>query len=143
VRAWTGAAVAAGILGALWIVWGETRGPGEPVDRGPSGIDFVIPSGYDVLDLGETTVERAAVRLLAAVADGERSAVRFTRSEDRIQILVDPAGDTLEEHLVSRHGTVRRTIWREGVTQRLRWAGEHGDFEAPGLPPAQSRNPYH
>lgn len=130
-------------VGAGFWIREEAREPAGGADRGPAGIEFVVPSGYEVLELGESTLESASAAVAARLGPVDRIAAVFTWSGDRIHLLVDPSEGTLEQHLVSRYGTVRRLLWQGQVAERLAWAAEHGSFDAPGTSPAEARNPYH
>lgn len=133
------------VLGAFRLLW-TTFGAGPmapPPDRGPAGIDFVIPPDYTVLDLGEARMDSAAARLQGALETRDRVGAVFTRSGDRIQLLADAQGEMIDERVVGRQGTVHRILWPGPVHQRLDWARTHDDLAAPGLPPPDHRNPYH
>jgi len=131
------------VLAGAWLVQDLIRRPPPEPDRGVEGIEFIVPAGYTLLTLGETTREAAAERILAALEIENKVAVRFTDAGDRIQILVDGADDTLDEQVMGKHGTASSVLWRAGVRERLQWARAHGSFDAPGLPEAVRRNPYH
>jgi hypothetical protein len=126
-----------------WLVLDLTRRPAGEVDRGVEGIEFVVPAGYTVLELGETVMKTAATRLLAALEAEDRVAVVFTDTGDRAQLLVDLTAQTLDERVLGRNGTVKSVLWSGAVRERLQWAEETGDLAAPGLPPPERRNPYH
>jgi hypothetical protein len=129
------------VLGA--VLYLGLRHPAPPPDRGPAGIAFVIPAGYPVRDLGETTPARAAGEVLHDLEGEPRAAVTYTHDGDRVQLLADPAAETVEERIMGGQGTVHRVVWPDSVRARLRWGAEHGDFAVPGLPPPSTRNPYH
>jgi hypothetical protein len=135
---------AVGVVFVAWLAFDRSR-DSEPggSKSSPAGIEFSIPGDYTTLELGETTVENAAERLLRALDAKERVAAVFIHAGDRIQLLVNGTADTMDERVLGRHGTVRVVLWRGSVRERLRWAGDHGTFEAPGLPPPERRNPYH
>jgi hypothetical protein len=57
--------------------------------------------------------------------------------------LADLRGDVLEERSAGASGTRLQTLWTGNVRERLRWARDHGDFDAPGLPPPERKNLYH
>jgi hypothetical protein len=130
-------------VAALRLLWTSFNTAIAPPERGPAGIDFVIPPEYAVLDLGEARLDSAAARLRGAVDTRDRVGAVFTRSGDRIQLLVDAPGEMIDERVMGRHGTVHRVLWPGPVRERLDWARGHDDLAAPGLPPPDRRNPYH
>lgn len=132
-------------LAGFRLLWGSFASAplAPPPDRGPAGIDFMIPPDFTVLDLGDAGLDSAAVRLRGALDTRDRVAAVFTRSGDRIQLLVDAAGEMVDERVMGREGTVHRVLWPGPVRQRLDWARDHDDLDAPGMPPPDRRNPYH
>jgi hypothetical protein len=131
------------LLVVAWLLLDMIRRPPGDLDRGVDGIEFVVPGGYVVLELGSSTLEEAAAQLLAALAPDTKVAAVFTNAGDRVQILVDPAARSIDERVMGRNGTVKSVLWPEAVRERLQWAETHGDFDAPGTLPPQRRNPYH
>lgn len=130
------------VLAAAWFMLRPERAP-QSIDRGTPGITFVIPQGYRVVTLGETSRQAAADTLLGTLAGTDPLAAVFTASGDRIQLLIDGNRDMIDERIFGREGTVRRILWPGSAEARLRWARTHGDLAAPGLAPPESRNPYH
>ena len=130
-------------LVALWAGIELFRGPQEAIDRGASGITFVIPGEYSTLQLGEVAYEVAVGRLLTEMENNSKVAAAFSDRGDRIQLLVSPNEDLIEERIAGKNGTTWVVTWRGPVRERLRWARTHGDLETPDLPPPERRNPYH
>jgi len=123
-------------------------GGGSARDDEPAAVLFSPPPGYAVVELGG----RGELAAAAAAAELEASALRpgagpvalhFKRPGAEVYWLADPAGDVLEERAAGTSGTRLQTVWRGGLRQRLRWAREHGDFDAPGLAPGERTNLYH
>jgi len=133
--------VAMAVVRLLWSSF--SAAPEVPPDRGPAGIDFLIPPDYVVLELGEAGLDSVAARLRGAVDTQGRVSAIFTRSGDRIQLLVDAPGELIDERVVGKAGTVHRVLWPGPVRQRLDWARDHDNLDAPGMPPPDRRNPYH
>jgi hypothetical protein len=111
----------------------------------PAGVLLSAPPNYDVIERGELTPTAAAAELEAQVlrsGSGE-VAIHFKRQGAEVYWLADPGADVLEERSAGASGTRLQTIWRGGLRERLTWAKEHGNFEAPGLPAGERRNLYH
>lgn len=111
----------------------------------PAGVLLSAPPNYDVVERGELSFKEAAAELEAEVlrsGSGE-VALHFKRQGAEIYWLADPGADVLEERSAGASGTRLQTIWRGGLRERLTWAKEHGNFEAPGLPPGETKNLYH
>lgn len=111
----------------------------------PAGVLLSAPPNYDVVERGELSFEDAAAELEAQIlrsGSGE-VALHFKRQGAEVYWLADPGADVLEERSAGASGTRLRTIWRGGLRERLSWAREHGNFEAPGLPAGESTNLYH
>lgn len=111
----------------------------------PAGVLLSAPPNYDVIERGELSFKEAAAELEAQVlrsGSGE-VALHFKRQGAEVYWLADPGADVLEERSAGESGTRLQTVWRGGLLERLKWAKEHGNFEAPGLPPGESRNLYH
>jgi hypothetical protein len=58
-------------------------------------------------------------------------------------LLADRDGQCVVEMRASRTGTIVERVWPEAVDRRLDWAVDHGNLDAPGLPPATGKNLYH
>jgi hypothetical protein len=136
-------AIAILVAAVAWLLVGELRRPPDRLDRGPDGIDFTIPGAYLRLDLGEADLPRASAALLDTLDAAPQVAAEYTEAGDRVQLLIDVPGNTIDERVYGRNGTVRRTTWSRGIRERLQHAVEHGTLAVPGLPAPESRNPYH
>ena len=130
-------------LAALWAGVELFRGPQEAIDRGVSGIAFVIPGEYRTLQLDQATYQAAAGRLLTETETATKVAAVFMDRGDRFQLLVSTNEDWIEERISGKNGTTWVVTWKGPVKERLQWARDHGDLEMPGLPPPERRNPYH
>lgn len=130
-------------LAAFWAGAELFRGSEEAIDRGVSGIDFMIPGDYRVRELDEVSYQAAVEQLLVDLEANSRVAATFTERGDRIQLLVNLDSEQIEERIVGRSGTSWVITWTGPVRERLEWARENGDLEAPGLPEPEKRNPYH
>jgi hypothetical protein len=135
------------LWGVLEIVQGQLGDtlPGPSGDRGIHGVEFVVPEGVTVVDLGEANHRLFADRALAAHRNSPETtlAFSFTRSGSAFQILVEPGEDRIDERVYGREGTASRVLWPGGIEERLVWCGEHGNFSLPGALPPDKRNPYH
>jgi len=130
-------------LAGLWLALGQAKRFEDTADRGPAGIEFVVPGDYTQLDLGETTSRQAAKRLLRAIETNDKVAAIFTCSGDRVQFLVNMRQNKIDERVTGQSGTLQRALWHGSVRERLQWAETHDDFAAPGLSPPERRNAYH
>lgn len=111
----------------------------------PAGVLLSAPPNYDVIERGELSFKDAAAELETAVlrsGSGE-VALHFKRQGAEVYWLADPGADVLEERSAGASGTRLQTVWRGGLRERLSWAKEHGNFEAPGLPTGEAKNLYH
>jgi hypothetical protein len=111
----------------------------------PAGVLLSAPPNYDVIERGELSFKNAAAELEAQVlrsGSGE-IALHFKRQGAEVYWLADPGADILEERSAGASGTRLQTVWKGGLLERLKWAKEHGNFEAPGLAPGESKNLYH
>lgn len=111
----------------------------------PAGVLLSAPPNYDVIERGELSNTAAAAELEAQVLRGGSGevALHFKRKGAEVYWLADPGADVLEERSAGASGTRLRTIWKGGLRERLKWAREHGNFNAPGLPAGESANLYH
>jgi len=142
---WTRYALIILVLLALWgVLELYKQSMGNP-NRGPHGIELIVPPEYRVLEMGKARVSDAARVLEAALMDGDRSPVAavFEQDGDLYQVLVDPAAEIIDERFVRASGTANRVIWRESVDERLAFATLNGHFALPDAPPPERRNLYH
>ena len=114
----------------------------EPIGRDePPAIILRAPDGYAVEELG--TVSLAAAASILDQLPGDRVGARFTEQGDTVILLADHVGDRVVEMRASQSGTIVERQWQGDVDRRLGWAAEHGNLEAPGLPPPTGKNLYH
>ena len=115
-----------------------------PTDR-LAGVVQSAPPDYAIVERGPLTPEAAAAELEAQVdrPGADKVGLRFERQGSVVYWLADVRGDVLEERSAGASGTRLQTLWPGNVRERLRWARAHGDFDAPGLPPAERKNLYH
>ena len=107
----------------------------------PTAIILRAPGGFEVEELGASSFDAAAGVLGRAI--GPRAGVRFSDGGDLVILLVDrPAGRVVELR-ASGTGTIVERAWEREVSRRLAWAAEHGNLDAPGLPPPTGKNLYH
>jgi hypothetical protein len=111
----------------------------------PAGVLLSPPPGYAVVERGELSPSAAAAELEAqALRPGAgKVGLHFQRQGAEVYWLADPGEDVLEERSAGASGTRLQTLWRGGLRERLSWARSHGNFDAPGLPPAERKNLYH
>jgi hypothetical protein len=111
----------------------------------PAGVLLSAPPNYEVVERGELSNTAAAAELEAQVLRGGSGevALHFKRKGAEVYWLADPGADVLEERSAGASGTRLQTIWRGGLLERLKWAEENGNFDAPGLAPGESKNLYH
>lgn len=143
-----------GALFAIAVVYGFVRFFASELTSGspsaePPAVIFSAPAGYEMVEAGETSRAGAARRLAGALADrleAPRLGIHFSAGGAEIYWLVDrgdPAAPQLIERSAGPTGTRLETTWTGALDERLSWAAEHGDFDAPGLPHGESRNLYH
>jgi hypothetical protein len=114
-------------------------------DDGLAGVLLTPPPGYAIVERGELLPAAAAAELAEQVLrpGAGKVGVRFERQGSVVYWLADAGGDRLEELSSGASGTRLQTVWQGGMRDRLRWAREHGDFDAPGLPAGERKNLYH
>ncbi|HKI02972.1 MAG TPA: hypothetical protein VKK31_13435 [Thermoanaerobaculia bacterium] len=112
---------------------------------GLAGVLLTPPPGYALVERGELPPMAAAAELEAQVLSpgAGKVGLRFERQGSVVYWLADPGGDRLEELSSGASGTRLQTVWHGGMRGRLRWARDHGDFDAPGLPAGERKNLYH
>ena len=130
--------VALGLI--LWLMVRNLQTEGVGRDE-PPAIILRAPDGFEVEDIGTTSVAAAAAFM--AQKPGERVGARFTDTGDTVILLVDRVDDRVVEMRASKSGTIVERQWPGEVGRRLEWAAEHGDLSAPGLPPPTGKNLYH
>ncbi len=111
----------------------------------PAGVLLSAPPNYDVIERGELSFKDAAAELEAQLlrsGSGE-IALHFKRQGAEVYWLADPGADVLEERSAGASGTRLQTVWQGGLRERLSWAKDHGNFDAPGLAAGESKNLYH
>ncbi|HSS76479.1 MAG TPA: hypothetical protein VLV54_07000 [Thermoanaerobaculia bacterium] len=112
---------------------------------GLAGVLISAPPGYAIVERGELSPTDAATELEAkALQPGAgKVGLKFQRQGAVVYWLADIAANQLEERAAGSSGTRMQTIWQGGMRERLSWAREHGNFEAPGLAGGEKRNLYH
>ncbi len=144
----TGAILLAVVAALVLYVGARILGSGpEPVRReGPGSVEKSVPPGTRVEEAGALADSAAAARLLVLLdrhPEAPRLALAYTRGGVQVHLLADREQDLVERWSRGSGNTLVDTVWPGGVRARLAWAAEHGDFEAPDLPPGRSRNLYH
>ena len=136
--------VVAGLIAFGWIFVSEL-GPGSGRSDEPAGVLLSPPPGYAIVERGELASSAAAAELEALVLrpGAGRVGLHFKTQGAEVYWLADAAENLLEERSASSSGTRLQTVWRGGTRERLGWARTHGNFDAPGLPPAERKNLYH
>ncbi|HEV7503733.1 MAG TPA: hypothetical protein VGS07_02360 [Thermoanaerobaculia bacterium] len=121
-----------------------SSGPGGRSD-GLAGVLLSAPPGYAITEHGEMSPKDAAAELASqALQPGAgKVGLKFQRQGALVYWLADVPADQLEERAAGSSGTRMQTIWHGGLRDRLSWAREHGDFEAPGLAGGERKNLYH
>ncbi|HXO19513.1 MAG TPA: hypothetical protein VOA87_06265 [Thermoanaerobaculia bacterium] len=112
----------------------------------PAGVIQTAPAGFEVVERGELSPERAAAELETMIRErptGSRVGIRFKHAGADLYWLADTGADSLEERSAGAAGTRLQTVWSGQLVERLRWARVHGDPAAPGLAPPQRHNLYH
>jgi hypothetical protein len=124
-----------------------SSGPGGPGGRsdGLAGVLLSAPPGYAITERGEMAPRDAAADLatLALQPGARKVGLKFQRQGALVYWLADVPADQLEERAAGNSGTRTQTVWQGGLRDRLSWAREHGDFEAPGLAGGEKKNLYH
>jgi hypothetical protein len=112
---------------------------------GLAGVLLTPPPGYAIVERGELPAAAAAAELAEqALRPGAgKVGLRFKRQGSAVYWLADAGGDRLEELASGASGTRLQTVWQGGMRDRLSWARDHGDFDAPGLPAGERKNLYH
>jgi hypothetical protein len=138
-----GAVVAFGWFFVSQLTSGSS-GPGGRQD-GLAGVLLSPPPGYAITERGEMSPRDAAANLaaLALQPGAGKVGLKFQRQGALVYWLADVPADQLEERAAGLSGTRTQTVWQGGLRDRLSWAREHGDFEAPGLGGGEKRNLYH
>lgn len=137
------------LFGALaafgWFFVSQLGGASQGRTGEPAGVLLSAPPNYDVVERGELSFKDAAAELEAQVLRGGSGeiALHFKRQGAEVYWLSDPGADVLEERSAGVSGTRLQTVWRGGLSERLSWAKEHGNFDAPGLAPGERKNLYH
>jgi hypothetical protein len=112
---------------------------------GLAGVLLSPPPGYAITERGELAPTDAAAELAAqALQPGAgKVGLKFQRQGALVYWLADVPADQLEERAAGSSGTRTATVWQGGLRDRLSWARQHGDFEAPGLAGGEKKNLYH
>lgn len=135
--------ITAGVLivgGVFWTMVSSLED--EPFGRDePPAVIIRAPEGFEVEEFGPAAFETVA----AALRDnrGERVGVEFVDNGDTVILLADRIGQQVIEMRASRTGTLVERRWAGEIDQRLAWAADNGNLDAPGLPPATGKNLYH
>ncbi len=110
-----------------------------------AGVLLAPPPGYAIDERGELAPTAAAAELSDRLQrpPAGKVGIKFQRAGGTVYWLADVPGDLLEELASGPNGTRLQTVWRGHIRERLRWAREHGDFAAPGLPAGEGKNLYH
>lgn len=110
-----------------------------------AGVLLAPPPGYALVERGELSTSAAASELeaLALRPGAGKVGIHFKRQGAEVYWLADVREDLLEERSAGASGTRLQTLWNGGIRERLSWARTHGNFDAPGLPPAERKNLYH
>jgi hypothetical protein len=137
------------ILGALaafgWFFVSQLGGASQGRTGEPAGVLLSAPPDYAMVERGELSPTAAAAELETQVlrAGNAEVGIHFKRQGAEVYWLADPGADVLEERSAGVSGTRLQTVWQGGLRERLKWAKEHGNFEAPGLPAGERKNLYH
>lgn len=124
----------------MWMMVGELEtGPGER-DEAPA-IIMRPPEGFAVEVMGVSSIDAVAAAL--GQKSGSRLGIEYSEDGDRVILLADRTDQKIIEMRASRTGTIVERIWRGEVDQRLLWAAQNGNLDAPGLPPPTGKNLYH
>ena len=137
------------LLGAIvafgWFFVSQLHsGPGGRTDD-LAGVLLSAPPGYVIAEHGEMEPKDAAAELaaLALQPGAGKVGLKFQRQGALVYWLADVPAGQLEERAAGSSGTRMQTVWQGGLRDRLSWAREHGNFEAPGLAGGEKRNLYH
>ena len=135
----------AALAGFGWFFVSQLGGASQGRTGEPAGVLLSAPPDYDVIERGELSFTAAAAELEAKVlrAGNAEVGIHFKRQGAEVYWLADPGADVLEERSAGASGTRLQTVWRGGLRERLKWAREHENFEAPGLGPGERKNLYH
>lgn len=136
----TAVACLAVLAGIGWAVIAELETQPTARDE-PPAIVLRAPEGFDVKQLGDASLAAAAAEL--RTDSSCRTGVEFSDDGDAVILLADREGQRVVEMRASRSGTIVERVWPEEVDRRLDWAVEHGNLDAPGLPPVTGKNLYH
>lgn len=134
--------IAGAVVGFGWFFVSQLgSGPKDQL----AGVLLSPPPGYSIAERGEMAPTAAAAELAMRVQAQQpgKVGIRFQRAGSTVYWLADPPGDSLEELASGPSGTRLQTVWRGRLQERLAWAREHGDFEAPGMPAGEKKNLYH
>jgi hypothetical protein len=143
-----GALYAVALVGALaafgWFFVSQL-GSGSGRSDELAGVLLSPPPGYAIVERGELSASAAAAELEAHTLrpGAGKVGLHFQRQGAEVYWLADSGEDLLEERSAAASGTRLQTVWRGGIRERLSWARAHGNFDAPGLPPAERKNLYH
>ncbi len=126
--------------GIMWLMIGELETGAAPRDEPPAVI-LRAPAEFDVENMGPSSIDIAA----RAMVDwkGNRIGFEWTQEGDRVILLVDREAGKVIEMRAARSGTIVERTWEGDVEQRLLWAAQNGNLDAPGLPSATGKNLYH
>jgi hypothetical protein len=140
------AVIGAGALVSFgWYFLSSLQSGGSARTGEPAGVLLSPPTGYEIVELGETSPVAAAAELEARAlsADAGKVGVHFTRQGAEVYWLADARENLLEERSAGASGTRLQTVWRGGIRERLSWAKTRGIFETPGQTPGERVNLYH
>lgn len=135
------------VVAALAIVAGVFSAMVSSLQHEPTGRDEApavilrAPEGFSTENIGESTFEAAAAALQTAV--GDRVGVQFIDGGDTVILVADRVDQRIIEMRAARTGTLVERTWTDEVVQRLTWAAENGNLDAPGLAPPTGKNLYH
>ena len=135
--------IAAGLAIVGGILWSMVAS----LEEGPSGRDeppaviMRAPEGFSVREMGAETFETVAAELRQD--KGAQVGIEFSHDGDTVILLADRVGQQVVEMRASRTGTLVERTWSGEVDQRLEWAADNGNLDAPGLSPATGKNLYH
>lgn len=135
----------AGALSAFgWFFVSQlSSGPGRSDEL--AAVLLAPPPDYAIVERGELSASAAAAELEGQVLrhGAGKVGLHFKRQGAEVYWLADPGENLLEERSAGSSGTRLQTVWRGGLRERLSWGRTHGNFDVPGLPPAERKNLYH